>query len=153
MLLKRRYVLCSNCGFLGWRTELPDGSWKADKLFECGRHARQSFQAGEFNGEEDDCETGESHKLHCLRLQWTLLPHAISPKMNWVDANTIRQPRRCLYYIKYEPASGPDEHKELKRGAESNRSIRNAPLLGAAIGAGVAIIVQLLYIFLVPLFK
>jgi hypothetical protein len=151
MLFVRSHVFCSECGFLGWRTELPDGSWKPDKLSECGLHARQSLQAGEFNGEDNDYETGESYKLHCLRLQWTLLPHARSQKMRWVDANAIRQPRRCAYFIKYEPGFGPDEHKELKRDDETRRAIRNATLLGAAIGASAAIIAQLLYVLFASL--
>jgi len=67
----------------------------------------------------------------------------------YVEAGDIRRSRQCPYYIGYQPAFGPEEHKELKREADANRNIRNAALLGAVIGASVAIIVQLLYILLV----
>lgn len=151
MRFKRREVLCSNCGFLGWLTEAPDGSLKTDKLSECRPYARESVKSGEFDGEEKDPETGGIYKMSCLRQQWVLAPGLISYSkrgLKYVNINAVQQPRQCPYYIDYQPGSGPEEHKELKREAETTRAIRRANLTGVAIGASAAIIAQLLYVLL-----
>jgi hypothetical protein len=61
----------------------------------------------------------------------------------------LRKPRDCSYYIKYEPAYTPEEHKELQREQKTNRLLRNATLLGAAVGGVMgavgAIAAQLIY--------
>ena len=134
MLFKRKHVLCSNCGFLGFRTEAPDGSWKTDTLSECRKDTRHRFQAGEFEGEEWDYETDESYKIHCLRTQWILSSSTVSLR-NWLNADAIRQLRRCLYYIKYEPGYRPEEHKELQREAKAHNLLLKGMILASAIGA------------------
>lgn len=65
---------------------------------------------------------------------------------NYVNVDSIRQPRKCVYYIDYEPGFGPEEHKELKREAETRRTLLISSLysglVGAIIGAAAAIIVN-----------
>jgi hypothetical protein len=114
---------------------------------EVNKRVRNDFQAGTFNGTSEDQEAEEDYQFHCLRRQWVWAPHnRIRP--DYVEAEDVRKTRQCVYYIEYQPAFGPEEHKELKREAETNRNIRNATLIGAAIGAGAAIIAQLLYYIL-----
>lgn len=144
MLFQRKKVLCTHCGFLGFSTDAPDGSWSTE-LFECRQDTRHGFQTREFKGEEWNPEKEESYKLSCLRKQWILNPLAVNPSRNWLDTDAIRESRLCPYYMKYDPGYRPGEHKELKRQAETNRNTRNAALLGAVIGAGSAIIVQVLF--------
>jgi len=151
MLLKRRQVLCSNCGFLCWFVQHVSGEGPY-KHKEIGKHARTDFQAGTFKGTTEDSEAEEYYHFGCIRNQWVWTSGS-KFRSDYANADDVRKPRKCVYYISYEPAFGPEEHKELRREAETNRNIRNAVLLGAAIGAGAAIIIQLLYIFLLPLLK
>jgi len=146
MLLKRKQVLCSNCGFLCWFIQHVSGEGPY-RLQEVSKHARKDFQATTFGGMEEHPETEEDYTFHCLRRQWVLTSGS-KLRSDYENADDVRKPRRCVYNIDYQPAFGPEEHKELKREADANRNIRNAALLGAVIGAGVAIGVQLLYILL-----
>lgn len=143
----KNQVFCSNCGFLGWLTVFEDGSTRADKSVECRPKAREDFQTGKFSGEQQYSDREELDKIYCYRMQWLFVPRAVDLNRNWVDANVIRRPRQCPYYMKYEPGFGPEEHKELKREAETRRTIIISSLfsglIGAMIGAGVAIIAQL----------
>ena len=144
MLFKRKQVLCSNCGFLCWYIQhvSGEGPYRREEL---GQYYRKEFQAGNFGGEEENHETDENYNICCLRKQWVWAPrNKLRP--DYVDADDIRKPRQCVYYIGYQPAFGPEEHKELKREAETKRNIRNATLIGAGIGAGAAIIAQMLYL-------
>ncbi len=146
MLLKRKQVLCSNCGFLAWLTSY-DGK-KADKLEECRQYFRDELEADNSEGQIRDYESGELSTMYCIRRQWIFIPHIHGLKGHYTDINQIKQPRRCLYYIKYNPGYNPEEHKELKRQAETKRTILISSLLsglvGAIIGAAAAIIVQLI---------
>ena len=145
MLFKRKQVLCTNCGFFCWRVQHESGEGPS-RFQEISRRFRQEFQ--DANPRYKDVEIdpdSEEYRVYCLRRIWFLAQHQ-EGRPEYVDADDIRKLRQCPYYIGYEPAFGPEEHKELKRESETSRNIRNATLLGAAIGAGVAIIVQLLYI-------
>lgn len=147
MLFLTRHVLCSKCGFLGWLTVFEDGSAKVEKLAECRPKAREDFQTGKFNGEEQYSDVEKLVRIHCYRMQWVFAPHAAELTRKLEDANTVRQPRRCPYYIKYEPGFGPEEHKELKRESDTRRiivisSIISA-IIGAVIGSALTIIVNL----------
>lgn len=148
MCFKKEQVTCSNCGFLGWRIIAPDGSYKSGELKECGQYAREGVQSGEFNGEDDAIETGDIWRMACLAQQWILAPNLVkltTRGLRYVDISNVRQKQECRYYIKYEPGFRPEEHKQLKREAETRRIIIKATLLGAAIGASAAIAAQLLY--------
>ena len=151
ILFKRKNVFCTNCGFFCWLIQHESGEGPS-RFGEISSRYRQGFQAA--NPAYEDVgiyPDGEEHQIYCLRRQWFLAPHR-EDRPEYVDADDIRKTRQCPYYIGYQPAFGPEEHKELKREAESNRNIRNAALFGAAIGAGAAIIVQLLYVFFVSSF-
>jgi hypothetical protein len=142
MSLTARPVLCSNCGFLGW---LVDNT----RSVECSQDERKRLQSGESSGHETQIATGEYYRIHCHRTQWILSPKAVAPDRNWVNVDTVRQVRKCPYYMKYQPGFGPQEHKELKRETETRQIIVITGLSSAAIGAAAAIIAQLLYILFV----
>lgn len=146
MLFKRKQVLCTKCGFFCWH--IQHASREGPSRFgEIYHRFRQGFQAANPNYRDSDIdpEYDEENRINCLRRQWFLAQHR-EGRPEYVEADDIRRLRQCPYYIGYQPAFGPEEHKELKREADANRNIRNAALLGAVIGAGVAIIAQLLYI-------
>jgi len=48
-----------------------------------------------------------------------------------------------MYYIGYEPAFTPEEHKELRREAINRRYMVYTGLGGAVIGAGAAIVAMI----------
>ena len=146
MLLKRKQVLCSNCGFLCWFIQHVSGEGPY-RLQEVSKHARKDFQATTFSGMEEHPETEEDYTFHCLRRQWVLTSGS-KLRSDYENADDVRKPRRCVYYIDYQPAFGPEEHKELKREAETRRTIFKATVSGAVIGASAAIIAQLLYLVL-----
>lgn len=152
MLFKRKQVLCTKCGFFCWRIQHESGEGPS-RFGEISSRYRQEFQAANPAYKDVDVDPdGEEYQIYCIRRRWFLAPHR-EDRPEYVDAYDIRKTRQCPYYIGYQPAFGPEEHKELKREAENNRNIRNATLLGAVIGATAAIIVQLLYIIIVPLLK
>jgi len=151
-MFRGKQVICTNCGFFCWRIQHASGEGPS-RFGEISSRYRQGFQAANPAYKEVDIDPDDQeYQIYCLRIRWFLAPHR-EDRPEYVDANDIRKPRQCPYYIGYQPAFGPEEHKELKREAETNRNIRNATLLGAAIGAAAAIIVQLLYIIIVPLLK
>jgi hypothetical protein len=115
------------------------------RLEEVGKHARNNFQAATYNGVEENPETQEDYRFHCLRGQWVLTSGS-KLRSDYENADDVRKPRRCAYYTGFQPGFGPEEHKELKRDQETRQAIVKASLIGAAIGASAAIIAQLLYI-------
>ncbi len=147
MLLFKKKVHCSRCGFLGWRTVNPDDSEFLDKNMECLQTYRKSFQNGEYKGDVPE-ENGGTSYIHCMRSQWTFSSTLKSVKYNWLNANAIRKPRLCPYFIKHIPGYAPEEHKELKRAAEERKTLIITSLLSAMIGASAAILAQLLYVIL-----
>ena len=146
MLFKRKWVLCSNCGFLCWDIQHVSGEGP-HRLEEVSQSARNVFQSSSFGGTVEDPETKEYFEFHCLRRQWVFAPHN-KLRPDYLNADDIRKVRLCVYNIRYEPAFGPEEHKELKREAETRSAIFRATLLGAIIGACAAIAAQLLYVWL-----
>lgn len=147
MSFKRKQVLCTNCGFFCWCVQHESGEGLS-RFVEMGTRFRKGFQATNplYKAVDIDSEYHEEHRVYCLRRQWFLGQYKGRPE--YVNADDIRKSRQCPYYIAYQPAFGPEEHKELKREAETNRTVRNAVLLGAVIGAGSAIVAQVLYILL-----
>ena len=145
MIFKRKNVLCSNCGFLGWITDWPEGLPTHDWQKHCYPYARRIFQIGEFTGEEEDYESGGTNSLHCYRMQWILTLGPENKDRNLLPPDMIRQSRQCRYYIKYTPGDSPEEHKEHIRDAKMRRTVMKATLLGASVGASAAIIAGLLF--------
>lgn len=148
MRFKRREVLCTNCGFLCWYIQHVSGEGPY-RFQEVSQRARNNFQAGTFGGTEEDPNAEEDYQFYCLRKQWVWAPHN-KLRPDYVDADDVRKPRKCVYYVGYQPAFGPEEHKELRREVETRATIFKATLLGAIIGASAAIIAQLLYILFAP---
>jgi len=148
MIFKRKRVLCSNCGFLCWYIQHASGEGSY-RFQEVGQRTRNDFQASTFGGAEEDPETEEYYHFYCLRRQWIW---ALGSKLrpDYANADDVRKLRQCVYYMDYQPAFGPEEHKELKREAETRRIIFKAAVIGAIIGASAAIIVQLLYLLFAP---
>lgn len=144
MWLKRKKVLCSQCGFLGWQNIAPDGSYLSSEVMTCVPEARDKFQAGEFNGKAKADPDGNYSLLRCHALQWRLDPSITKQTGFFSPPETIRQPRQCRQYVKYDPAYSPQDHKDLRREAETRRTIIKASLLAALIGATAAIVAQIL---------
>jgi len=138
-------VRCMNCGFLSWRFYPPDEG-KPSRIAECTPYWRDRIQNERNLGPPVDPETGEESALCCIRRQWMLFPHMRSSDLGYIGFDELLEPRKCPYYIRYQPAFGPEEHKELKREDETRRSMFKAAIIGAIIGASAAIVVQLLYL-------
>ncbi len=118
------------------------------RLEECIPFWRRRIETGKAEGESDNWESHEVAAIHCSRRQWAFSKAIKSDELGYVELDVVRQPRRCPYYIKYQPGFGPEEHKELKRQAETKRAIFKASviaaIIGALVGAAAAIIVQLI---------
>lgn len=142
-------VFCSECGFLCWYVQHESGEGPIS-IGTVRRSYRKEFQAGEKKARNElyDLANQETCDLGCLRGLWHW---AYSREVNSESVNTeeLRKPRDCSYYIKYEPAYTPEEHKELQREQKTNRLLRNATLVGAAVGGAIgaagAIAAQLIY--------
>ncbi len=64
----------------------------------------------------------------------------------YINVVGLTQPRKCSYYTGYEPGCSPEEHKELRRQAQTDRKLVIATLMGGGLGAVGAIVAQLLYV-------
>jgi len=143
-------VTCTNCGFFCWdvsdiRDELSN-TLRYDELHYFWRNEESLAKS---RGTFDDDSLNESNRIKCLRNQWIFSVEAKDDgKHHWANTNSIASERRCVYYDKYQPGFSPEEHKELQREANTTRTIRNATLWGAVIGAIAAIVAQLLYVII-----
>lgn len=139
-------VFCSDCGFLCWSvSDVRDELGLRKRLGEVYKHNRKELAAGTIKAVDDDYETNEHYMIYCLRNQWTWLPGNKDPRYNFVGLEDIREPRKCEYYFKYVPGSGPEEHKELERDRKNRDVVRNAALMGAGIGGLISTIGYFLY--------
>lgn len=147
LLTKRRTVVCTNCGFLGWQHVDPD----EHRLGEFSLKDRSDLQAWASDGAQPpDSVLLQLPLVRCLAVQWNFPHHPLSQEayVCFETLEVIGQPRQCPYFFKYQPGYSPEEHKELKRDADTRRTLVKASLIGAAIGAAAAIIAQFLYIYL-----
>lgn len=147
MLFKRRQVICTNCGFLSWCFSLPDGEGPT-RVIECPPYWRKRIQDSKDLGSLVSPTTGEDITIHCIRRQWFFNPSIKSTDDNYIDVNCLTVYHKCLYYIKYDPGFGPEEHKELKSQDDTRKTVFKAALIGAIIGASAAIFTQILYLLL-----
>ena len=138
-------VHCLNCGFLSWRFYLPDEEGPS-RITECIPYWRKRIQQERDMGSPVDPETGEESALCCICRQWMLFPHMRSSNLGYISLDELLQPRKCPYYIGYQPGYGSEEHKEIRKEAETRKAIFRATIFGAIIGAGSAILAQILYI-------
>jgi hypothetical protein len=143
-------VTCINCGFLCWDvSDIRDELSNTLRYDEVLYFWRNEDSLAKIKGILDDNSLNETNRIKCLRNQWIFSVETKDDrKHHWANANAIASERQCVYYAKYQPGFSPDEHKELQREANTTRTIRNATLWGAAIGAIAAIIAQLLYVII-----
>ncbi len=155
----KRSVLCTNCGYLGWRIlrPLPDGYsyGTTGSLITCTPDSRRQFQIALSDGTSDEYDelANDSYtsQLHCYLDLWTLSRSTIRgsqhlyvlgdpPGAAHITPHVLRQPRKCRYFIRFDAAFTPAEHKELYRDRETRRAMMLTALISAAIGAGAAIL-------------
>jgi hypothetical protein len=142
-------VLCSDCGFFCRIKRYPifEGSRRSSEYIEITEDARSLFQQQHpsFLCDYNDMEGSVS--ITCRRKQFLLATKEYrgSP-LPTSTPEEIRLLHRCSCYVDYNAGYSPDEHKELYREIENRKSLRNATLLGAGIGAGAAIVTQIAYL-------
>ncbi len=62
------------------------------------------------------------------------------PGRGWADgqlaqlATEVTRPRRCPYFIPFEPGNSPEKHLELERAAQKTRSDRTGDIVKIGIG-------------------
>jgi len=140
-------VTCINCGFLCWdvldiRGEFP----KTLRYDELDYYWRDEESLVKIGGRLDEDFNNETNRIKCLRNQWVYGVDAkFDGKYHWANPHSIAGQRLCVYYAKYQPGFSPEEHKELQREANTTRTIRNATLWGAGMGAAAAILAQVVY--------
>lgn len=146
-MFNKKNVKCTNCGFLCWDvlSRLDDycAVIRHDELMD---NFRDRLTLENNHGVFDDVVNEEYNKVACLRNQWIFSNVIVQDnKIRWANIESITNPRRCFYFVKYQPGFTPEEHKELQREDNTNRIVRNATLVGAVIGAGAAIAAQVGY--------
>lgn len=142
----RKMVLCGDCGFLCWSvSDSRDEFGVRVRWGEVLQSDRKAIIDGTIKAIEEIPEFNEYHVLSCLRKQWIWSPGNTHPKYNFVGIQNLQNPRRCLYFTNYEPAFGPEEHKDLKLKRETRRETRNVALLAAGIGGLISTIGNILF--------
>lgn len=139
---------CTNCGFFAWQISQDDVEGRI-KTEECNLIWRKRIQNDNDLGPLHDYETQEDIIPICYKGQWVFSKDMKTGSVKYreyVNVDNIVQTRKCIYYTVYEPGCSPDEHKELRRQAQTDRKIVVATLLGGALGAIGAIAAQLLYV-------
>ncbi len=94
-------------------------------------------------------EVEELFKISCLRNQWLFAKSIPASKdIRYADIRSLGSKRKCLYFTKYEPGDGPEEHKEIQVREKDRRTIFKATIIGAVIGALAAIFAQIIYVII-----
>ena len=115
---------------------------------ELGEYWRNRISNGE-NFEGISQEVEELFKISCLRNQWLFAKSIPSSKdIQYTDIKSLASKRKCLYFTKYEPGYGPEEHKEIQGREKDRRTILKATIIGAVIGALAAIFAQIIYVII-----
>lgn len=129
----KKQVKCSECGFLGIQYEL-------DKSLELPVSSR--IRIPQWSAEDTPPGFG------CLRGQDYLIAGTTSPDERHTAKDmrdNIGRPRRCVYYFPYNPGYTPNQHLELQRERGQRRFLIIVSLLSAAVGAGIATVVNLIW--------
>jgi Zn ribbon nucleic-acid-binding protein len=132
----RKWVECSNCGFLALSRPEPEllqelRLWKELDLIgpmECVQGGRNRINDGTHAAPE---------MLTCIRHVWS---SDIEDNRKAEIFNNLNSNRKCPYFFPYHPGYSPVEHKELQREARSQGILIIGMLLAAFIGAGAAIL-------------
>jgi len=106
------------------------------RLEECTPFWRRHLQSGKAEGESDKVwENSDIAAIYCSYRDWFFSQIIGSTELGYYvgKLDVVRKRRRCLDYIKYQPGFGPEEHKELKRKAETRKTTFKATLFGAII--------------------
>jgi len=146
--MRSRKVKCVDCGFLSvvlgfdlvpeYKSDVRMWYERAygHDLFgpqECSKKIRSHIS---------QFDLSESLRMMCSRHVWDYLKE---------DSNTrelcelINQERQCPYFFPYNPGYSPEQHLELKRGQEQRRFLLLTSLIGAAVGAGIALLANWAY--------
>jgi len=141
--------LCVNCGYLHWDvSDRRDDLGYTIRRTELGEYWRNRISNGEkFEGISQEVE--ELFKISCLRNQWLFAKSIPASKdIQYADIKSLASKRKCLYFTKYEPGYGPEEHKEIQVREKDRRIIFKATIIGAVIGALAAIFAQIFYVII-----
>lgn len=133
-----RKVKCCDCGFLGVRYRTHELADTFGDIRELPAQARLGvFQWLESQDAYLDCFRGLGH----------VVAGVTSPDWGVAISDFHKgatQPRRCRYYYHYDPGYTPSQHLDLQREREQRRFLIKVSLLSAAVGAGIATLVNLL---------
>lgn len=144
----RKQVKCTECGFLALSgaEDMLVGNVKdrLDQLqlfkevgmvglLEIRQKAREKLRSADTNPVE----------LNCSRYVWSRYDIRNMPHNQALDF--IRSQRLCPYYFKYIPGYTPGGHLELQRETRQRRFLIAVSVLSAAVGAGIATLVNLLW--------
>lgn len=139
-----KQVKCRKCGFLavhysgvagGGSLEVFEILKKYDLLGpkECMQRDRRKIAHGNYTDTEG---------LKCLKNAWYRSDYSDRPKSEFLTM--LNSDRKCAYFFRHNPGYSPPEHKELQRERENRRVLLIGMLLAALLGAGAAIIAQLI---------
>ncbi len=140
-------VSCANCGFLHWAISDARDEFGATirrtELIEYWRS--RLLGGGHFDGSSQENE--DVFTISCLRNQWIFSKSIPSSNkdVRYADTKALSSIRKCLYFMRYEPGFGPEEHKDIQARAQDRGALFKATLIGAIIGAIAAIAAQLIY--------
>lgn len=144
--MPKKQVKCSDCGFLALSgaEDVLTGSVKdrLDQLqlfkevgmigfLEIKQKAREKLRNEDTNPVE----------LNCSRYVWSR--YDIRNMSHNKALDFIRSKRFCPYYFRYIPGYTPREHLELQKERNQRRFFIIVTLLSAAVGAGIATIVNI----------
>jgi len=139
-------TVCSGCGFLCWRvSDIRDEWGKLIRRQEVNQSDRKALIEGTIKASEEITEFNEYYVISCMRDQWIWSPGRTHPRYKYVGIQDIQSLTKCLYFTKYEPAFGPEEHKELKLTTDTRRETRNIAFFAAGIGGLISTIGNVLF--------
>ena len=132
----KKQVKCAECGFLGTLVLGLDDVVRWQEI-----HPEQR---------SDLLEIYKDAPLHigCMRGQDHLIAGAPQPGKPINREKLLRnsyEPRKCVYFYHYNPGYTPNQHLELLRERTQRRFLIIVTILSAAVGAGIATLVNLVW--------
>ena len=132
----KKQVKCSECGFLGIHEVIDGKLGETKEISAQGRIDPKEWAT--FDNEILGCLCGQEHIL--VRSTSPLEGYSIK---EWHEA--VKKPRNCKYYYAFHPGYTPKQHLELQRERVQRRFLIIVSLLSAAVGAGIATLVNLVW--------